>query len=83
MKTIKCTLLQENISIPTAPLIALDATASGFCLDLEALDFMSSRTCDTVHVFYVRAGQKTPGEILANVVCFYQFYLYSRSKQKY
>ncbi|CAG2064438.1 unnamed protein product [Timema podura] len=29
---------------------------------------MSPRSCDTVHVFYVRAGQRTPEEILANVM---------------
>ncbi|XP_069691801.1 ral GTPase-activating protein subunit beta isoform X2 [Periplaneta americana] len=48
-------------------LTALDTTVEGFCRDLETLDSMSSRTCDTVHVFYVRAGQKTAEEILSNV----------------
>jgi hypothetical protein len=51
-------------------LTALDTTLDGFCRDLEALDNMSSRTCDTVHVFYVRAGQKTAEEILSNVVSY-------------
>ncbi|PSN44105.1 Ral GTPase-activating protein subunit beta [Blattella germanica] len=50
-------------------LIALDTSMEGFCRELEALDSISSRTCDTVHVFYVRAGQKTAEEILSNVIC--------------
>ncbi|XP_021916328.1 ral GTPase-activating protein subunit beta isoform X3 [Zootermopsis nevadensis] len=50
-----------------SPFMALNTSLDGFCRDLEALDNMSSRTCDTVHVFYVRAGQKTPQEILSNV----------------
>lgn len=53
-----------------SPLTALDTTMDGFCRDLEILDNMSSRTCDTVHVFYVRAGQKTAEEILGNVVSY-------------
>lgn len=57
-----------NIESPTNPITALNPSIPGFCQDLEALDSMSSRTCDTVHVFYVRAGQKTPEEILANVL---------------
>ncbi|XP_033610459.1 ral GTPase-activating protein subunit beta isoform X8 [Cryptotermes secundus] len=48
-------------------LTALNTSLDGFCHDLEVLDNMSSRTCDTVHVFYVRAGQKTAEEILSNV----------------
>ncbi|XP_067010015.2 ral GTPase-activating protein subunit beta [Anabrus simplex] len=60
--------LNGNMSTTTAPLSALDTSMSGFCHDLEALDNMGSRTCDTVHIFYVRAGQKTPDEILANVM---------------
>jgi hypothetical protein len=51
-------------------LTALDTSLDGFCRDLEELDNMSSRTCDTVHVFYVRAGQKTAEEILRNVVSY-------------
>lgn len=49
-------------------LTALDPTIPGFCTDLETLDNISSRTCDTVHIFYVKAGQKTAPEILSNVV---------------
>nr|CAD7427352.1 unnamed protein product [Timema monikensis] len=51
-----------------SPLTALDSSVPGFSQDLESLDSMSPRSCDTVHVFYVRAGQRTPDEILANVL---------------
>jgi len=34
---------------------------------LEALDNMSSRTYDTVFVYYVKSGQQTAAEILSNV----------------
>lgn len=62
-------------------LTALDPTIPGFCLDLETLDNISPRTCDTVYIFYVKAGQKTSTEILSNVViifnlkvlCYYLF----------
>ncbi|KAK7862307.1 hypothetical protein R5R35_014671 [Gryllus longicercus] len=57
-----------NAPNTSAPLTALDSSKPGFWQDLEALDNISSRTCDTVHIFYVRAGQKTPEEILSNVV---------------
>ncbi|XP_015175300.1 PREDICTED: ral GTPase-activating protein subunit beta isoform X2 [Polistes dominula] len=49
-------------------LTALDPTIPGFCTDLETLDNISSRTCDTVHIFYVKPGQKTAPEILSNVL---------------
>ncbi|KAJ9585303.1 hypothetical protein L9F63_002888 [Diploptera punctata] len=48
-------------------LTALDTSMDGFCHDLEILDNISSRTCDTVHVFYVRAGQKSAQEILSSM----------------
>lgn len=49
-------------------LLALDPTLPGFCSDLEGLDHISPRTCDTVHVFYVKSGQKSAEAILNNVV---------------
>lgn len=49
-------------------LIALDPKIPGFAADLENLDHISARTCDTVHIFYVKSGQTTPEAILANVV---------------
>lgn len=58
----------DNETSNTSGLTALDPTMPGFCTDLENLDHTSPRTCDTVHVFYVRAGQKSVEEILSNVV---------------
>ena len=49
-------------------LTALDPTIIGFCAELESLDHISPRTCDTVHVFYVKAGQKNSAEIVSNMV---------------
>ncbi|XP_032454306.1 ral GTPase-activating protein subunit beta isoform X8 [Nasonia vitripennis] len=49
-------------------LTALDPTIAGFANDLESLDHISARTCDTVHIFYVKSGQSTPEAILANVL---------------
>ena len=50
-------------------LIALETDDAAFANDLEALDRTSPRTADTVHVFYVKSGQKMREEILQNVVC--------------
>lgn len=58
----------SNKNHAQSPLAVLDSQIPGFSADLEALDSMGSRTCDTVHVFYVKAGQKTTREILHNVV---------------
>ncbi|KAF7994357.1 hypothetical protein HCN44_003829 [Aphidius gifuensis] len=49
-------------------LIALDPTLNGFLADLDSIDQTSPRTCDTVHIFYVKSGQKNPIDILSNVV---------------
>ncbi|XP_075220156.1 ral GTPase-activating protein subunit beta isoform X3 [Lycorma delicatula] len=56
----------QSTSVP--PLVALDTSHSSFCGDLQALDDIGSRTCDTCHIFYVRAGQKQPEQILSNVI---------------
>ncbi|XP_046418146.1 ral GTPase-activating protein subunit beta isoform X4 [Neodiprion fabricii] len=58
----------DNENSTTSGLTALDPSMPGFCTDLESLDHTSPRTCDTVHVFYVRAGQKSAEEILSNVL---------------
>ncbi|XP_014232121.1 ral GTPase-activating protein subunit beta isoform X1 [Trichogramma pretiosum] len=58
----------ENNSSGLSGLTALDPTMAGFAADLENLDHISARTCDTVHVFYVKAGQTAPEAILANVL---------------
>lgn len=65
---------KENEESRDSGLIALDPTIPGFCMDLEILDNISPRTCDTVHIFYVKAGQKSASEILSNVVR-YIFYI--------
>ncbi|XP_076849474.1 ral GTPase-activating protein subunit beta isoform X2 [Brachyhypopomus gauderio] len=48
-------------------LIALDSTMPGFCDDIGYLDLLPCRPCDTVFIFYMRAGQKSSQEILRNV----------------
>ena len=53
---------------PLPRLIALESDSIGFVSDLEALDRISPRTADTVHVFYARSGQRNADEILQNVV---------------
>lgn len=64
-------------------LTALDQNVPGFCTDLENLDHISPRTCDTVHIFYVKAGQKNPMEIVSNVVRKKKtnIYIYKRRKR--
>ncbi|XP_073726638.1 ral GTPase-activating protein subunit beta isoform X1 [Misgurnus anguillicaudatus] len=48
-------------------LIALDSSVSGFFDDIGYLDLLPSRPCDTVFIFYMKAGQKSSQEILRNV----------------
>lgn len=57
----------SNSSIPPA-LVMLDTTNSGLFTDLEILDTVTPRDNDTVHVFYVKSGQKNFHEIIDNVV---------------
>eukprot|EP00106_Octopus_bimaculoides_P007286 XP_014774728.1 PREDICTED: ral GTPase-activating protein subunit beta-like [Octopus bimaculoides] len=56
----------SNSSVPP-PLVILDSTNSALFSDLETLDGIPSRDSDTVHVFYMKSGQKTPEEIVQNV----------------
>ncbi len=49
-------------------MVALESDSIGFVNDLELLDRLSPRTADTVHVYYVRSGQKSAEEIMSNVV---------------
>ncbi|KAK3862467.1 hypothetical protein Pcinc_031674 [Petrolisthes cinctipes] len=60
--------LQESVECAVPSLVALDSSVAGFGRDLDALDATNTRTIDTVHVFYVRAGQSHPPDILQNVV---------------
>ncbi|XP_052414964.1 ral GTPase-activating protein subunit beta isoform X2 [Carassius gibelio] len=48
-------------------LIALDSSVPGFSDDVGCLDLLPSRPCDTVFIFYMKAGQKSSQEILRNV----------------
>jgi len=57
----------SNSSLPPA-LVMLDTSNTAMFADLELLDSIPSRDSDTVHVFYMKAGQKLPQDILANVV---------------
>ncbi|XP_073825995.1 ral GTPase-activating protein subunit beta isoform X14 [Musca autumnalis] len=52
---------------PQRPLIVLDTKRSNFAAELNSLDKLSARTFDTVHVFYVKAGQTTAEEIVGNM----------------
>jgi hypothetical protein len=49
-------------------LTVIDSKMSGFASDLEMLDFMSPRTWDTVHLFYVCSKQTSAEQICNNVV---------------
>ncbi|KAJ8919438.1 hypothetical protein NQ315_016536, partial [Exocentrus adspersus] len=49
-------------------LSALDSSATEFCRDLSILDNMSPRTCDTVHIFYIRSQQTQAQDIVSNVL---------------
>ena len=59
---------QECLDSPVPRLVALESDSIGFVSDLEALDRLSPRTADTVHLFYVRSGQRRAEDIMANVV---------------
>jgi len=63
-------LLLQSASNTSRPpsLVMLRPTAAGLLQDLETLDMIPSRTADTVHIFYVKSGQKQALEILTNVV---------------
>lgn len=59
-----CVLSQEpgNSRLPPH-LIALDSSVSGFFDDIGYLDLLPSRPCDTVFIFYMKAGQKSSQEV--------------------
>ncbi|XP_017842322.2 LOW QUALITY PROTEIN: ral GTPase-activating protein subunit beta [Drosophila busckii] len=52
---------------PQRPLIVLDTKSTAFAADLDKLDKLSARTHDTVYVFYVKAGQSSAQQIIANM----------------
>ncbi|KAF3690357.1 Ral GTPase-activating protein subunit beta p170 [Channa argus] len=61
------TLKDPGTSGVPAQLVSLDSSIPGFSEELRCLDRLSSRTCDSAFIFYVKAGQRTPAEILRNV----------------
>ncbi|KAJ8946712.1 hypothetical protein NQ318_006970, partial [Aromia moschata] len=58
----------EDNSENGSNLSAIDSSATDFCKDLTFLDNMSPRTCDTVHIFYVRSQQTQAQDIVSNVL---------------
>lgn len=44
-------------------LIALDSGLPGFFDDMSYLDLLPCRPCDTVFLFYMKAGQKSSQEV--------------------
>lgn len=60
---------QEHSDImPSVPLLTvLDAKKSGFSSDLHALDKLSPRVNDTLHIFYVKVGQTKATDIIDNM----------------
>ncbi len=59
-----CVFSQEpgNSRLPPH-LIALDSSVPGFFDDIGYLDLLPSRPCDTVFIFYMKAGQKSSQEV--------------------
>ena len=58
--------LKAAVDSPVPRLVVLDNDSARFVQDLESLDRLSSRTHDTILVYYVRAGQTRSDHILAN-----------------
>ncbi|CAJ1051212.1 ral GTPase-activating protein subunit beta-like [Xyrichtys novacula] len=61
------TLKDSGTSGGPPELVSLDSSLPGLSEDLRHLDHLPSRNCDSVFVFYMRAGQRTAAEILKNV----------------
>lgn len=58
---------RQGDSTPLPLLTVLDTKKVGFSSDLMLLDKLSPRTNDTLHIFYVKAGQSTVQEIIDNM----------------
>lgn len=59
---------EENDSMFNFPILtAIDTKQPGFLTDLQALDRLSPRKNDTLHIFYVKVGQTSANEIISNV----------------
>ncbi|XP_056640565.1 ral GTPase-activating protein subunit beta isoform X3 [Diorhabda sublineata] len=57
----------ENKEDDSSHLSVIDSSANEFCKDLLMLDNMSPRTCDTVHLFYVKSRQTSAQDIINNI----------------
>ncbi|XP_076306424.1 ral GTPase-activating protein subunit beta isoform X2 [Tachypleus tridentatus] len=60
--------LKDSATQPFPSCILLDQSHSSFSSQLEALDNISTRSSDTVFIFYVKSGQTTASDILDNVL---------------
>jgi len=58
--------LKGAVDSPIPRLVALETDSAGFVQDLEMLDRLSPRTYDTILAFYVRSGQTSTSDIVAN-----------------
>ncbi|XP_013779037.2 ral GTPase-activating protein subunit beta-like isoform X1 [Limulus polyphemus] len=60
--------LKDSATQSFPSFILLDQSHSSFGSQLEALDNISTRSSDTVFIFYVKSGQTTAPDILDNVL---------------
>ena len=58
--------LRAAVDSPVPRLVVLDNDSERFCADLAALDAVSSRTQDTLLLYYVAAGQTRAHDIVSN-----------------
>merc|ERR1719410_370587 len=61
--------LRAAMDSPVPRLVVLENDSDRFIQDLESLDRISSRTHDTMLVYYVRSGQTRAEQIVANARC--------------
>ena len=61
--------LRAAMDSPVPRLVVLENDSDRFLQDLESLDRISSRTQDTMLVYYVRSGQTRAEHIVANARC--------------
>ncbi|XP_047437802.1 ral GTPase-activating protein subunit beta [Mugil cephalus] len=61
------TVKDPGVSGVPPQLVSLDSSLPGFFENLRHLDRLSSRSCLSAYIFYMKAGQGTAAEILSNV----------------
>ncbi|XP_030759935.1 ral GTPase-activating protein subunit beta isoform X2 [Sitophilus oryzae] len=61
-------LNEHDTNDTNSNLVALDSSLAEFCKDLQILDQLSPRTCDTAHIFYVRSQQTEAHDIVSNIL---------------